>query len=73
MLVPICSKTRSKDAAKQFSNDYTETRVVNNYIQTWGNLLSNNRLGLLPPNDTKSFGTVCKSGDRSLITGECYA
>jgi len=70
--VPICSKTRSKDAAKQFSNDYTETRVVNNYIQTWGNLLSNNRLGLLPPTIAKSLGTVCKSGDRSLITGECY-
>ena len=70
--VPICSKTRSKDAAKQFSNDYTETRVVNNYIQTWGNLLTNNRLGLLPPKISKSLGTVCKSGDRSLITGDCY-
>jgi len=70
--VPICSKTRSKDAAKQFSTNYRETRIVNNYIQTWGNLLTNNRLGLLPPKISKALGTVCKSGDRSLITGECY-
>ena len=27
MTVPICSKTRSKDAAKQFSNDYTGHQV----------------------------------------------
>ena len=70
--VPICSKTRSKDAAKQFNKSYTGTRVANNYIQTWGNSLTNNRLGLLPPIIAEYLGTVCKSGDRSLITGDCY-
>ena len=64
---PSCYKRGSTRAAQVLSNNFDSKTINNNYIQTWGNFLTENRLGLLPPKILKSFNTDCKSGDRSIL------